>query len=76
MNVISSGNAAEPCKVYVAGHRGMVGSALVRQLEMSAGHCIITRSRRELDLTRQQDSLTDYTCNHPMHDTFNTKFVY
>ncbi len=33
----------------------MVGSALVRKLEMSAGHCIITRSRRELDLTRQEE---------------------
>ncbi len=55
MNVISSGPAAEPCKVYIAGHRGMVGSALVRNLEMSAGHCIITRSRQELDLTRQEE---------------------
>ena len=33
----------------------MVGSALVRKLEMSAGHCIITRSRQELDLTRQEE---------------------
>ena len=33
----------------------MVGSALVRNLEMSAGHNIITRSREELDLTRQDE---------------------
>ena len=33
----------------------MVGSALVRNLEMSAGHNIITRSRQELDLTRQDE---------------------
>ena len=40
-------------KVFVAGHRGMVGSAIVRQLE-AAGDChIITRSRAELDLTNQ-----------------------
>ena len=37
-------------KIYVAGHRGLVGSALVRALE-SAGHAaIITRTRQELDL--------------------------
>ena len=55
MNEIATGNAAGPCKIYVAGHRGMVGSALVRQLEMSAGQSIITRSRQELDLTRQEE---------------------
>ena len=55
MNVTSSSNTADPCKIYVAGHRGMVGSALVRNLEMSAGHNIITRSRQELDLTRQDE---------------------
>ena len=55
MNGSSSGNAAGPCTVYVAGHRGMVGSALLRNLEVSAGHRIITRSRHELDLTRQTE---------------------
>ena len=47
--------AVESCRVYVAGHRGMVGSALVRKLQESANNCIITRSRRELDLTRQNE---------------------
>jgi len=55
VNVVSSGNAAGPRKVYVAGHGGMVGSALVRKLENSADHSIITRSRRELDLSRQEE---------------------
>jgi len=55
VNVNSSSNTAGPCKVYVAGHRGMVGSALVRQLEMSVGQSIITRSRQELDLSRQEE---------------------
>jgi GDP-L-fucose synthase len=40
-------------KVYVAGHRGMVGSALVRQLEARGGCEIVTRTHRELDLTDQ-----------------------
>ncbi len=33
----------------------MVGSALIRKLETSAGHRIITRNRQELDLTRQEE---------------------
>jgi len=41
-------------KVFVAGHRGMVGSAIVRQLEKRGDVEIITRSRTELDLTNQQ----------------------
>ena len=39
----------------MAGHRGMVGSALVRRLEESEGNRIITRSRRELNLERQEE---------------------
>lgn len=42
------------CKIFVAGHRGMVGSAIVRQLEASGHTNIITRTRSELDLTNQQ----------------------
>ena len=37
-------------KIYVAGHRGMVGSALVRCLEAAGYHNLILRSRAELDL--------------------------
>ena len=40
-------------KIYVAGHRGMVGSAIVRQLEKEGYHNIITRTHKELDLCRQ-----------------------
>ena len=40
-------------KVYVAGHRGLVGSALVRQLEARGFTNLITRTHRELDLTDQ-----------------------
>ena len=45
----------QPSKIYVAGHRGMVGSAIVRQL-LAQGHPddrIVTRSHAELDLTDQ-----------------------
>lgn len=40
-------------KIYVAGHRGMVGSAIVRELERQGYHNIITRTHSQLDLTDQ-----------------------
>lgn len=42
-------------KIYVAGHRGMVGSAIVRELNHQGYTNIITRTHQELDLTRQAD---------------------
>ena len=40
-------------KIYVAGHRGMVGSAIVRELKKQGYTNIITRTHAELDLCRQ-----------------------
>ncbi|MDO9287287.1 MAG: GDP-L-fucose synthase [Thermodesulfovibrionales bacterium] len=40
-------------KIYVAGHRGLVGSAILRRLESEGYKNIIHRARKELDLTRQ-----------------------
>jgi len=42
-------------KIYVAGHHGLVGSAIVRSLERSGYQNIIGRSHKELDLTSQAD---------------------
>lgn len=42
-------------KIYVAGHRGMVGSAIVRELKRQGYNNIITRTHKELDLQRQAD---------------------
>jgi len=39
--------------IFVAGHRGLVGSAIVRCLESAGFHNLVLRERRELDLTRQ-----------------------
>jgi len=41
-------------RIYIAGHRGMVGSAIVRQLKSRDSVEIITRSREELDLVDQK----------------------
>ena len=40
-------------RIYVAGHRGMVGSAIVRVLQQQGDTQIITRTHAELDLTDQ-----------------------
>ena len=41
--------------IYVAGHRGMVGSAIIRRLKHVGVKNILTRTHKELDLTSQQD---------------------
>jgi len=46
-------------RIYVAGHRGMVGSAIVRQLAARGYVNIVTRTHAELDLTRQ-DAVSDF----------------
>lgn len=42
-------------KIYVAGHLGMVGSAIVRELKRQGYDNIVTRTHAELDLCRQDD---------------------
>jgi len=42
-------------KIYVAGHTGMVGSAIMRELKKQGYHNTVTRSHRELDLCRQDE---------------------
>ena len=42
-------------RVYIAGHRGLVGSAIHRKLKSAGFRNLITRSHAELDLTRQAD---------------------
>lgn len=46
-------------KIYIAGHRGMVGSAILRNLEKQGFTNIITRTSAELDL-RNQQAVTDF----------------
>ena len=49
-------------KIYIAGHRGMVGSAVLRNLESEPCE-IITATRDELDLTRQ-NQVEDFLLNN------------
>lgn len=55
--------------VFVAGHRGMVGSAIVRRLEALGYQNILTAGRGELDLTRQAE-VEAYFRGHPIAQVY------
>ena len=77
-------------KIYVAGHRGMVGSAIVRNLEANGFTNIVTRTHAELDLTNQQAVKTFFEQERPdqvylaaakvggihANNTFPAEFIY
>jgi GDP-L-fucose synthase len=46
-------------RIYVAGHLGLVGSAILRRLQSAGCHNLLCRSRRELDL-REQQAVRDF----------------
>ena len=52
-------------KIYVAGHNGLVGSAVLRRLQDGGYTHIITRTSRELDLTRQTEVETFFEKEQP-----------
>ncbi len=52
-------------KIYVAGHKGMVGSAIKRELERQGYGNIITRSHSELDLTSQNEVMKFFEAEKP-----------
>lgn len=52
-------------KIYVAGHNGLVGSAIVRKLQAEGYDTIITRTHAELDLTRQADVEAFFAAEKP-----------
>ncbi|MDZ7924746.1 MAG: GDP-L-fucose synthase [Marinagarivorans sp.] len=56
-------------RVFVAGHNGMVGSAIIRQLSMNGDVELVTRSRTELDLTNQQ-AVLEFFQQHPIDEIY------
>ena len=52
-------------RIYIAGHRGMVGSALLRKLESEGFTNIILRTSKELDLRNQQDVINFFEVEKP-----------
>ena len=77
-------------KIFVAGHRGMVGSALVRRLQSEGYHQLLLRSSRELDLRRQDEVEQFFHSQRPRYvflaaarvggilanDTYRGEFIY
>ena len=54
-------------KIYVAGHRGMVGSAIVRRLQAGGYTNLLTRTRQELDLLCQGDTFDFLAAEKPAY---------
>ncbi|MFQ3580300.1 MAG: GDP-L-fucose synthase [Chloracidobacterium sp.] len=52
-------------KIYVAGHRGLVGSSIVRKLQAEGFTNLLLRTRAELDLTRQADVEAFFSAERP-----------
>lgn len=77
-------------RIYVAGHRGMVGSALVRALERKGYRNLVTRTHPELDLTDQKAVQGFFAAERPdyvflaaakvggihANDTYRADFIY
>ncbi len=77
-------------KIYVAGHRGMVGSAILRNLEAKGFNNIVTRAHAELDLTNQAKVAAFFDQEKPdqvylaaarvggihANDTYPAEFIY
>jgi GDP-L-fucose synthase len=54
-------------KIYVAGHRGLVGGAILRQLQAAGHEHIVTRTRQELDLTDARAVDAFFQAERPSH---------
>jgi GDP-L-fucose synthase len=52
-NIIRKNALEKSAKIYVAGHRGMVGSAIIRQLQATGYQNLLTKTSAELDLRNQ-----------------------
>lgn len=81
---------SKQAKIYVAGHRGLVGSAFVRRLEAGGYTNILTRTHAELDLTDQSAVTAFLQCEKPdyvflsaakvggikANNTYRAEFIY
>ncbi len=61
-------------KIFVAGHKGMVGSAIIRELKSQGYKNIITKTRQELDLLDQKQ-VADFFLNQENNSKINYVFI-
>jgi len=54
-------------KIYIAGHRGLVGSAIYSKLKADGFHNLVVRTSKELDLTRQAEVEAFFETERPEH---------
>jgi GDP-L-fucose synthase len=54
-------------KIFVAGHRGLVGSAIVRRLAAGGYTNLVLRTKAELDLTRQEETAKFFNAERPAY---------
>ena len=52
-------------KIFVAGHRGLVGSAILKKLKEKGFFNLITKTHQELDLTNQQETAAFFAQEKP-----------
>jgi GDP-L-fucose synthase len=52
-------------KLYIAGHNGMVGNATLKKLKEEGYSKILTRSKKDLDLTKQTDVFDFFELERP-----------
>lgn len=64
-NAFATSRLPEDARIYVAGHTGLVGSALVRRLRKDGHDRLITRSHQELDLMDQRAVLEFFAAERP-----------
>jgi GDP-L-fucose synthase len=57
-------------KIYIAGHRGLVGSALLRKLQEEGYTNIVTRTSKELDIRRQSEVEAFFAAEKPEYVFF------
>lgn len=69
MKVTPDLNLSNNQNIYVAGHNGTVGSAIVRKLESAGANKILTASRNDLDLTNQQE-VFDFFYNNSIDQVY------
>ncbi len=77
-------------KIYIAGHTGMVGSAILRKLEKECFYNLVLKTSKELDLTNQQSVISFFEQEQPEYvflaaakvggieanNTFRAQFLY